>query len=75
MAVGNVAVPETIYPIEGIKLSATAAGVRYKNRDDLVIIEIAAEAATAVVTTKIHFALRLCAYYVNTLLQLLRAIW
>lgn len=55
MAVGNVAVPETIYPIEGIKLSATAAGVRYKNRDDLVIIEIAADAATAVVTTKNTF--------------------
>ncbi|MBA2058100.1 bifunctional glutamate N-acetyltransferase/amino-acid acetyltransferase ArgJ [Psychrobacter cryohalolentis] len=55
MAVGNVAVPETIYPIEGIKLSATAAGVRYKNRDDLVIIEIAADAATAVVTTKNAF--------------------
>ena len=55
MAVGNVAVPETIYPIEGIKLSATAAGVRYKDRDDLVIIEIAADAATAVVTTKNAF--------------------
>lgn len=55
MAVGNVAVPETIYPIEGIKLSATAAGVRYKDRDDLVIIEIAVDAATAVVTTKNAF--------------------
>ena len=55
MAVGNVAVPETIYPIEGIKLSATAAGVRYKDRDDLVIIEIAADAATAEVTTKNAF--------------------
>ena len=55
MAVGNVAVPETIYPIEGIKLSATAAGVRYKDRDDLVVIEIAADAATAVVTTKNAF--------------------
>ena len=55
MAVGNVAVPETIYPIKGIKLSATAAGVRYKDRDDLVVIEIAADAATAVVTTKNAF--------------------
>ena len=41
MAVGYVAVPDIIYPIEGIKLSATAAGVRYKDRDDLVLIEIA----------------------------------
>lgn len=55
MAVGNVAVPTTIYPIEGVKLSATAAGVRYKNRDDLVVIEIADTAATAVVTTKNTF--------------------
>ena len=55
MAVGNVAVPDTIYPIEGIKLSATAAGVRYKNRDDLVVIEIADAATAAVVTTKNTF--------------------
>ena len=55
MAVGNVAVPNTIYPIEGIRLSATAAGVRYKNRDDLVVIEIVDTATTAVVTTKNTF--------------------
>lgn len=55
MAVGNVAIPDTIYPIEGIKLSATAVGVRYKNRDDLVVIEIADAATAAVVTTKNTF--------------------
>ena len=55
MAVGNVAIPNTIYPIDGIKLSATAAGVRYKDRDDLVVIEIADSATTAVVTTKNTF--------------------
>ena len=55
MAVGNVAVPNTIYPINGIKLSATAAGVRYKDRDDLVVIEIAETATSAVVTTKNTF--------------------
>ena len=55
MAVGNVAVPNTIYPIDGIKLSATAAGVRYKDRDDLVVIEITDSANTAVVTTKNTF--------------------
>lgn len=59
MAVGNVAVPDIIYPIEGIKLSATAAGVRYKDRDDLVVVEIADTATTAVVTTKNTFVLRL----------------
>ncbi|MDE4453855.1 bifunctional glutamate N-acetyltransferase/amino-acid acetyltransferase ArgJ [Psychrobacter sp. DAB_AL62B] len=55
MAVGNIAVPETIYPINGIKLSATAAGVRYRDRDDLVIIEIAADSTAAIVTTKNAF--------------------
>ena len=55
MAVGNTAIPETVYAIEGIKLSAVAAGVRYKDRDDLVVIEIAPEATTAIVTTKNAF--------------------
>ena len=55
MAVGDVAVPSTIYAIDGIKLSATAAGVRYQDRDDLVVIEINDSATTAVVTTKNAF--------------------
>ncbi|WP_198336232.1 bifunctional glutamate N-acetyltransferase/amino-acid acetyltransferase ArgJ [Psychrobacter celer] len=55
MAVGNVAIPDTIYPIEGVKLSATAAGVRYKDRDDLVVLEIAETASCAVVTTNNTF--------------------
>lgn len=55
MAVGDVAVPSTIYAIDGIKLSATAAGVRYKDRDDLVVIELNESATTAVVTTKNAF--------------------
>ncbi len=55
MAVGNTAIPDTVYAIDGITLSATAAGVRYKDRDDLVVIEIAPEATTAIVTTKNAF--------------------
>ena len=55
MAVGNIAVPDTIYAIDGITLSATAAGVRYKNRNDLVVMAIAEGASTAVVTTKNAF--------------------
>lgn len=51
MAVGNVAVPSTIHNIKGVKLSATAAGVRYKDRDDLVLMEISEDASVAVVTT------------------------
>ena len=55
MAVGNIAIPNTIYAIDGITLSATAAGVRYKDRNDLVLIKIADTATTAVVTTKNAF--------------------
>lgn len=55
MPVGNILPPETIYPINGVKLGITAAGVRYQNRDDLVIIEIAEDATTAVVTTQNGF--------------------
>lgn len=55
MAVGDTAVPDTIYPIDGITLSATAAGVRYKDRDDLVLIDIDKGASAAVVTTKNAF--------------------
>ncbi len=65
MAVGDIAVPSTIYPIRGITLSATAAGVRYKDRDDLVIVEIAENASTAIVTTKNAF----CAAPVRILRQ------
>ncbi|WP_435948980.1 bifunctional glutamate N-acetyltransferase/amino-acid acetyltransferase ArgJ [Psychrobacter sp. DM8] len=55
MAVGDITIPDTIYAIDGITLSATAAGVRYKDRDDLVIIKINEAATTAVVTTKNTF--------------------
>ena len=51
MAVGDISVPSTVYEIEGIRLSATAAGVRYKDRDDLVIMELAEGTSVAVVTT------------------------
>lgn len=55
MAVGHIAIPDTIYAIKGIKLSATAAGVRYKDRDDLVVIEMSENTTCAVVTTKNAF--------------------
>ena len=55
MAVGNIAIPETIHAIDGITLSATAAGVRYKDRDDLVVIKLSDSASVAVVTTKNAF--------------------
>ncbi len=52
MPVGNIAPPKTIYPIQGIHIGITAAGVRYKNRDDLVVFEIVDTAKTVAVTTQ-----------------------
>ena len=42
-------------PVRGIRLSATAAGIRYTNRDDLVLIELAAGGACAAVFTRNAF--------------------
>lgn len=55
MAVGDISVPNPIFAIDGVKLSTTAAGVRYQNRDDLVIVEIKEGSSTAAVTTKNAF--------------------
>lgn len=55
MPVGNVANPETVYEIDGIRIGVTAAGVRYKNRDDLVVVELAEQTNCAVVTTQSSF--------------------
>lgn len=55
MPVGNCSLPIKIHPIDGIKIGVTASGVRYKDRDDLVIISIEDHAKTSVVTTKNAF--------------------
>ena len=41
--------------IEGIRLGSAAAGIRYRNRDDLVVIEIAAGSAAAAMFTRNRF--------------------
>jgi glutamate N-acetyltransferase/amino-acid N-acetyltransferase len=41
--------------IPGIRLSATAAGIRYKNRDDLLLIEVAEGGSCAAVFTRNAF--------------------
>ncbi len=40
-----------IHPVKGIRLASAAAGIRYPDRDDLVVIEIAADASCAAVFT------------------------
>jgi glutamate N-acetyltransferase/amino-acid N-acetyltransferase len=54
MAVG-LTVPSTIYPVAGVRLSAVAAGIRYTDRDDLVVMEIASGASCAAVFTRNAF--------------------
>ncbi|PIE48055.1 MAG: bifunctional ornithine acetyltransferase/N-acetylglutamate synthase [Gammaproteobacteria bacterium] len=55
MPVGNCDTPQHIYPINGIEIGVTAAGIRYKNRNDLVVIKITESANTAIITTKNGF--------------------
>lgn len=47
---------QPIYPIAGARLAAVAAGIRYQNRQDLVLMELAATATTAAVFTRNAFA-------------------
>jgi glutamate N-acetyltransferase/amino-acid N-acetyltransferase len=47
--------PKKLYPIKGIKLAAVAAGIRYQDRNDLVVIEIAQGTNSAAVFTRNAF--------------------
>ena len=51
----NLAPPQKLHPIKGIKLAAVAAGIRYQGRNDLVLIEIAAGTNSAAVFTRNAF--------------------
>ena len=44
-----------IFPVPGIRLAATAAGIRYRDRDDLVLMELAEGSTTAAVFTRNAF--------------------
>ena len=48
--------PEDLLPVAGIKLGVHAAQMRYRNRPDLVLIELAENSSTAVVFTRNRFA-------------------
>jgi glutamate N-acetyltransferase/amino-acid N-acetyltransferase len=45
----------TIFPVAGIRLAAAPAGIRYRNRDDLVLIELAEGGSAAAVFTRNAF--------------------
>ena len=45
----------SIYPVTGIKLGSTAAGIRYKDRDDLVVMQCLPGTTAAGVFTRNRF--------------------
>ncbi|MFC0820774.1 bifunctional glutamate N-acetyltransferase/amino-acid acetyltransferase ArgJ [Moraxella marmotae] len=65
MAVGDISIPKTIYPIDGVKMGIAQAQVRYANRRDLTVFAIDQGASVAVVTTQNQF----CAAPVQVLRQ------
>jgi glutamate N-acetyltransferase/amino-acid N-acetyltransferase len=54
MAVGLTGLP-VLHPVDGVRLAAQAAGIRYKNRTDLVLIECAPGSNAAAVFTRNRF--------------------
>ena len=51
----NLSVFEDFYPVKGVKLGVAKAGIRYSNRDDLVIFELAEHTQVAGVFTSNAF--------------------
>ncbi len=50
MAVGDLSLP-VMHPVDGVRIGIAEAGIRYRNRRDLVVFEIAEGASTAGVFT------------------------
>jgi len=51
VAVG-LAQPGTLYPVSGVRLATVAAGIRYQNRDDMVLISLCEHSNVAAVYTQ-----------------------
>ena len=54
MPVGYSELPELL-PVAGVRLASAAAGIRYRDRDDLVLIELAQDSGCAAVFTRNAF--------------------
>ena len=50
MAVGDLFMP-IMHPVKGVRIGIAEAYIRYKNRRDLVVFELAPQATTAAVFT------------------------
>ena len=51
----NLNPPEKLFAINGIKLSSVSAGIKYQNRNDLLLVEMAKGTTTAAVFTRNAF--------------------
>lgn len=65
MAVGDISIPTQIFNIDGVKIGTAKAHVRYADRRDVTVFEIAKGACVSVVTTQNQF----CAAPVQVLRQ------
>lgn len=67
MAVGDLAMPE-MHPVVGVRAGVVEAGIRYRERRDLVLFELASDATVAGVFTQSGFAaapVQLCRRYLQ----------
>lgn len=51
----NLQAPSVLYPVAGIKLATAAAGIRYRGRDDVLLISLVEGSQTAAVFTQNAF--------------------
>ncbi len=51
----NLQAPETLLPVAGVRLASVDAGIRYKNRNDLLLIELESGSHAAAVFTRNAF--------------------
>ena len=51
----NLQAPDTLLPIAGVRLASVNAGIRYKNRNDLLLLELEPGSHTAAVFTRNAF--------------------
>lgn len=51
----NLQAPQSLLPVAGIRLASTNAGIRYKNRNDLLLLELEQGSHTAAVFTRNAF--------------------
>lgn len=51
----NLQAPSVLHSVKGVKLATAAAGIRYKNRDDVLLVQLAEGSRTAAVFTQNAF--------------------